>query len=79
MPTKTPRPPRDRAGKKGEPPPREETRNNLTKPEPGKTVALNFRVQAEFKKNFKVAAAQHGITQSELLTRAFSEWQQRNS
>ena len=77
MPTNLPPPPQE-AGRKGEPPRREETRGNLSKPEPGKTVALNFRVPAEIKKNFKIATATHGITQSELLMRAFTEWQERN-
>jgi len=78
MPTQTPPPPRT-AAKKGEPPSREQTRGNLSKPEPTKAVALNFRVPAEVKKNFKIAAAVHGITQSELLVQAFTEWQQRHS
>jgi hypothetical protein len=76
MATKTP-PPR-RVLSKGEPPARSETRNNLVKPEPGQTVALNFRVPAEFKKDFKIAAASHGVTQSELLQQAFREWRERN-
>ncbi len=38
------------------------------------TVALNFRVPAEFKKNFKIAAATYGLKQSELLQQLFSEW-----
>jgi hypothetical protein len=77
MPTNTPPPPRE-GSKKGEPPARVEARGNLSKPEPGKMVALNFRVPAEVKKDFKIAAAVAGITQSELLQRAFSEWKQRN-
>lgn len=77
MPTVTPPPLRSRQSK-GEPPPREGTRGNLTKPDPAVTVALNFRVPADFKKNFKIAAATHGITQSELLQQAFQEWQVRH-
>lgn len=74
----TPPAPPSRAKTKGEPPARAETRNNLSKPEPSKIVALNFRVPAEFKKDFKIAAATHGITQSELLQQAFMEWRQRH-
>jgi hypothetical protein len=37
-------------------------------------AALNFRVPAEFKKNFKIAAATYGIKQSELLQQLFSDW-----
>lgn len=42
-------------------------------------AALNFRVSPRFKKDFKVAAAQNGITQSELLRRAFEAWLERGS
>lgn len=77
MTTKTPVPPK-RTKTKGEPPPPNETRSNLSKPEPSETVALNFRVPADFKRDFKIAAAVHGITQSELLQKAFIEWQQRH-
>lgn len=40
-----------------------------------KMVALNFRVSPQFKKDFKVTAAQYGVTQSDLLKLAFEEWQ----
>jgi hypothetical protein len=73
MPTNTPPPPT----KKGEPPTRNETRRNLSKPQPAKIVALNFRVPAELKKEFKIASATNGITQSELLKQAFDEWKKR--
>ncbi len=48
---------------------------NQAKP-PG--VALNFRVAADFKRDFKVAAAVRGVTQSELLRRIFAEWRVRD-
>lgn len=73
MATKTPPPPRNR---KGEPPKRSETKSNLVKPEPAKLVDLNFKVSAEFKKNFKIAAATHGIKQKELLQEIFEHWSQ---
>jgi hypothetical protein len=41
-------------------------------------VALNFRVAADFKRDFKVAAAVRGVTQSELLRRIFQEWRVRD-
>jgi len=63
---------------KGEPPAREETRDNVQKPELARMVALNFRVPAEFKRNFKIAAATYGVKQSELLQQAFTEWLQRH-
>lgn len=71
-------PPPPRTSKKGEPPAPVETRGNLKKPEPTKIVPLNFRVPSEFKKDFKVAAAMNGITQSELLQQAFEEWCRRH-
>lgn len=77
MATKPPPPPR-RHEAKGQPPERIQTRGNLAKPEPGESVALNFRVPAEFKRDFKIAAATQGITQSELLQQAFMEWRQRH-
>lgn len=64
--------------KKGNPPVRAEIRDNLSKPDPAKIVALNFRVPAEFKRDFKITAAIQGITQSELLQQAFLEWRQRH-
>ncbi len=76
MATKPPSPPRRTF--KGEPPTSMEIKSNLKKPEPGKTVALNFRVPAFFKRDFKIAAATHGITQSELLLHSFSLWSERN-
>ena len=75
MPTSVPAPLRST---KGEPPPLEETRGNVQKPELARMVALNFRVPAEFKRNFKIAAATYGVKQSELLQQAFSEWLQRH-
>jgi hypothetical protein len=75
MPTSVPIPLR---GTKGEPPSPEETRDNIKKPELARMVALNFRVPAEFKRNFKIAAATYGVKQSELLQQAFAEWLQRH-
>lgn len=63
---------------KGEPPACEETRDNVQKPELTRMAALNFRVPAEFKRNFKIAAATYGVKQSELLQQAFAEWLQRH-
>lgn len=76
MATKPPPPPR-KSDPKGKPPERADAKVNLVKPEPREIVALNFRVPAEFKKDFKIAAATLGITQSELLQQAFKLWQQQ--
>ncbi len=40
----------------------------------GEIVNLNFKVPAEFKKDFKIAAATYGCTQVELLQRVFKFW-----
>jgi hypothetical protein len=48
------------------------------KPGSNRVVALNFRVSPDFKKDFKIAAATHGVTQSDLLQQAFGEWRQRH-
>lgn len=70
-------PPPRKAADKGTPPEREDSRDNLARPEPGRIVALNFRVPADFKRDVKIAAAMAGITQSELLQQAFRLWQQK--
>ena len=51
----------------------------LLKPDMSKIVVLNFRVPAEVKKNFKIAAANYGITQTDLFQQMFEEWQQKHS
>ncbi len=66
MGTKTPPPPKKKP-RKGEPPAKNKTRSNLTKPETAKLVDLNFKVPAEFRKDFKIAAATQELKQIELL------------
>lgn len=77
MAIKLPPPPR-KTDPKGTPPERTETKENLSKPEPGESVALNFRVPAEFKRDFKIASATIGIKQSELLQQAFRLWEEKH-
>ncbi len=72
MGTKPPPPPRK--PNKGEPPSIDETKSNLEKPDPGEISNLNFKVPAEFKKDFKIAAATYGCSQVELLQRIFKYW-----
>lgn len=72
MATKPPRPPHK--SNKGEPPSIDETKSNLEKPDPGEITNLNFKVPAEFKRDFKIAAATYGCTQVELLQRIFKFW-----
>jgi hypothetical protein len=75
MATKPPPPPKKSS--KGEPPPTEETRANLGKPEPGNVVDLNFKVSAEFRKNFKIASVEQGMTQASFLKEIFRFWQEQ--
>jgi hypothetical protein len=74
MATKLPTPPKGKS--KGAPPSKNSIKNNIDKPEPSTIVALNFRVSADFKKDFKIAAATAGITQSELLQKTFRFWEE---
>jgi hypothetical protein len=77
MPLDLPAPPQANRSTKGEPPARSAVRDNLSKPEPAASVALNFRVPASFKKDFKLAACEYGIPQSELLRRVFEDFMAR--
>ncbi len=45
---------------------------NTTKREAGKSVDLNFKVDPEFKREFRTWAAAHDVTQKETLERAFA-------
>ena len=74
MATRAKKPPRARRGKGAAPKPKE-TRQNLRKPDPSAIVALNFKVPADFKRDFKIAAATYGMTQSAILKEAFALWQ----
>lgn len=76
MATKPPPPPKKKSTK-GEPPKSSEMRSNLTKPEPAKLVDLNFKVAADFRKDFKIAAATQGLKQVELLQSIFEYWSER--
>ncbi|MCH2216882.1 MAG: hypothetical protein MK076_02195 [Flavobacteriales bacterium] len=75
MTTKIPSRPKDA---KGQPPKKVEAKSNLTKPEPEEYVNMSFKMTAEFKRNFKIAAAVQGISQSELLRQTFAVWQREN-
>lgn len=78
MATKPPPPPR-KPSDKGEPPKPEQNRSNLDTPQASELANLNFKVPAEFKRDFKIAAAQKGITQVDLLQEIFQFWSQHQS
>lgn len=56
---------------KGAPPPVTQTIGNVGKPEPSALTALNFKVPAEFHREFKTYAARQGISMLELLQEGF--------
>ncbi|MGX1101583.1 hypothetical protein [Amorphus sp. MBR-141] len=62
---------------KGRPPGREAVRETLRRPDPAETVALNFKVPAGFKRDFKQAALDYGVTQSALLQELLAEFRAR--
>jgi hypothetical protein len=60
------------------PPTQSETIGNLDKITPEKIVPLNFRVPAEFRKNFKQTALDHDLTGVGLLYKMFDEFKKNN-
>ena len=50
---------------------------NLDKPEPLKGATLNFKVTAEFKRDFQIEAATHGMKLQEFLEALFENWKAR--
>jgi hypothetical protein len=73
MPTQLPPPP-GKPSRKGEPPSLDATKGNLDKPEPGGQANLNFKVSAEFKRDFKIAAATIGKSQVDFLQEVYEYW-----
>lgn len=56
---------------KGTPPPAGKAVGNLEKPEPASLVPLNFRVPAQFRREFKIEAAERDVQMNELVQIAF--------
>lgn len=56
---------------KGAPPTMSETLDNLDRPEAADLKPLNFKVPAEFHREFKAHAAIHGISMVDLLKEGF--------
>lgn len=63
--------------RKGAPPPPQVTSNNLTKTTDYEMRPLNFKVPADFKKEFKGYAMEMDITMVELLQRSFRDFKNR--
>lgn len=64
-------PPPAKKSRKGQPPIVEMTVGNLEKAEPGTLKPLNFKVPAEFHRDFKVYASQQGMSMLDLLQEGF--------
>lgn len=56
---------------KGVPPAMSETLDNLDRPEAADLKPLNFKVPAEFHREFKAHAAIHGMSMVDLLKEGF--------
>ena len=70
--------PRKKPSSKGAPPkPGEQTNvvgNNTSKPASGEKVPLNFRVDPEFKKRFKMFSITHDIDMVDIMVEAVSDY-----
>ncbi len=55
----------------GKPKEKRKQSQNILKKEKGKTVDLNFKVDAEFKRDFKTFAVTHDLSQKQVLEMAF--------
>ena len=61
----------DLAARKGEPPVHSAIVNNLERPDPAEMMNLNFKVTAEFKREFRMYAAAHHLSLVQVLYQAF--------
>ena len=67
------------SSKKGEPPVRTQTRQNLAKANTGELKDLNFKVPAEFKKEFQQLALDEDKNGKELLMDMFRFYKNRET
>lgn len=70
-------PPPSKQSRKGPPPAVNLTVGNLGKPDPGALKPLNFKVPAEFHREFKIYASQQGISMLDLLQEGFRAVRER--
>jgi hypothetical protein len=64
---------------KGVPPAPTGIVGNLDKPEPEELVALNFKVPAPFRKEFKIAAAELDVDMVDLLRLSFAAFKRERA
>jgi hypothetical protein len=62
---------KDLAARKGEPPVQSAIVHNLERPDPAEMMNLNFKVTAEFKREFRMYAAAHHLSLVQVLYQAF--------
>lgn len=55
-----------------------DVKDEKTKESKDEIVNLSFKVTADFRKRFKLAAVNAGITQNELVQQALLHWEQRD-
>lgn len=53
-------------------------KDEKTKESKDEIVNLSFKVPAEFRKRFKLAAVNAGLTQNDLVQQALEHWEQRS-
>lgn len=58
--------------------PLKQSSQNTQKRESGRDVDLNFKVSAEFRRDFKIYAAAHDMTQKDVLLAAFFALKERS-
>lgn len=61
---------------KGAPPPSVETKGNLTSPGDGELVNLSFKVAPEFRKEFRIFAAENDLSHVDLLKESFKAFKE---
>ena len=49
----------------------------LTKPEPSELVPMNFKVSAEFRKQYRTLAAMHDVSMTDILKESFELYRQQ--
>lgn len=62
---------------KGTPPPPEAASENLTRTTDQTLRPLNFKVPADFRKQYKLYAMEHDISMVELLKKSFEHYRNR--
>ena len=72
-------PPKKPKSAEGAPPPTGKIVGNLEKAEPPGLVPLNFRVPADFRRDFKIEAAQRDVQMNELVQIAFQALREKGA